>query len=55
MPAVDLLEAHDIADPRDPPDRRPLCPCCGGRMLIVEVFGRGGAPRGPPAAAASGI
>jgi putative transposase/transposase-like zinc-binding protein len=33
---------------------RPPCPCCGGTMIIVEVFGRGGAPRGPPAAA-SGI
>jgi len=32
----------------------PPCPCCGGTMIIVEVFGRGGAPRGPPAAA-SGI
>ncbi|HET6198215.1 MAG TPA: transposase zinc-binding domain-containing protein [Acetobacteraceae bacterium] len=37
-----------------PPDHHPPCPCCGGRMMIVEVFGRGGAPRGPPAAA-SGI
>jgi hypothetical protein len=33
---------------------RPPCPCCGGTMIIVEVFGSGGAPRGPPAAA-SGI
>ena len=29
-------------------DHRPLCPCCGGRVIIVESFGRGGAPRGPP-------
>jgi hypothetical protein len=29
-------------------DHRPLCPCCGGRMISVESFGRGGAPRGPP-------
>ena len=29
-------------------DHRPLWPCCGGRMIIVESFGRGGAPRGPP-------
>jgi hypothetical protein len=52
---VDPSAAHDTADPRDPPDHRPPCPCCGGRMLIVEVFGRGGTPRGPPAAAASGF
>jgi hypothetical protein len=29
-------------------DHRPPCPCCGGRMIIVESFGRGGAPRAPP-------
>lgn len=55
MPAVDPPAAHDTADPDVPPDHRPPCPCCGGRMMIVEVFGRGGAPRGPPFAAASGI
>jgi hypothetical protein len=27
---------------------RPPCPCCGGRMVIVESFERGGAPRAPP-------
>ena len=26
----------------------PPCPCCGGRMVIVESFERGAAPRGPP-------
>ena len=29
-------------------DRRPLCPCCGGPMIIIEIFERGGMPRGPP-------
>ena len=29
----------------------PPCPCCGGRMIIVEVFARGAAPRGPPSGA----
>jgi hypothetical protein len=29
-------------------DPRPPCPCCGGRMIIVEIFERGAAPRGPP-------
>ena len=55
MPAVVPLKAHDTADPDAVADHRPPCPCCGGRMLIVEVFGRGGAPRGPPPGAASGI
>jgi hypothetical protein len=29
-------------------DHRPPCPCCGGQMVIVEIFERGAAPRGPP-------
>ncbi len=29
-------------------DHRPPCPCCGGRMIIVETFERGAGPRGPP-------
>jgi hypothetical protein len=29
-------------------DHRPPCPCCGGRMIIVEILERGGSPRGPP-------
>jgi hypothetical protein len=39
---------HDTADPDATTDHRPPCPCCGGRMIIVEVFARGAAPRGPP-------
>ncbi len=54
-PTVDLLDAHDTADPDAVTDHRPPCPCCGGRMMIVELFGRGGAPRGPPYSAANGI
>ena len=29
-------------------EHRPPCPCCGGRMIIVETFERNCAPRGPP-------
>jgi hypothetical protein len=29
---------------------KPACPCCGGRMIIIEVFARGAAPRHPPTA-----
>jgi Putative transposase/Transposase zinc-binding domain len=43
--------AHDTADPDATTDHRPPCPCCGGRMIIVEVFARGAAPRGPPSGA----
>ncbi len=26
------------------------CPCCGGRMIIIETFERGAQPRAPPTA-----
>jgi len=29
---------------------KPTCPCCGGRMIIIEVFERGGTPRHRPTA-----
>ena len=31
------------------PDK-PSCPCCGGRMIIIEVFARGATPRHQPTA-----
>jgi hypothetical protein len=27
---------------------KPSCPCCGGRMIIIEVFERGATPRHRP-------
>src|SRR5260221_8875144 len=50
MPAVNPPAADDTVDPDAMTDHRPPCPCCGGRMIIVEVFARGNAPRGPPSA-----
>jgi Putative transposase/Transposase zinc-binding domain len=38
------------ADAAAPTDRRSPCPCCGGRMIIVETFERGGQARAPPSA-----
>jgi hypothetical protein len=29
---------------------KPTCPCCGGRMIVIEVFARGAMPRHPPTA-----
>jgi hypothetical protein len=29
-------------------DHRPPCPSCGGRMIVVATFERGGGPRDPP-------
>ncbi|PAQ11116.1 IS91 family transposase [Mesorhizobium temperatum] len=49
--ARELLAAAPPAtnDPSaEPDDFRPPCPCCGGRMIVIEVFERWGQPRGPP-------
>ncbi|WP_192358198.1 IS91 family transposase [Mesorhizobium mediterraneum] len=34
--------------PAEPDGFRPPCPCCGGRMIVIEVFERWRQPRGPP-------
>jgi hypothetical protein len=51
MAEVEPLAVHDTADPGATTDHHPPCPCCGGRMIVVEVFARGSAPRGPPSSA----
>jgi putative transposase/transposase-like zinc-binding protein len=48
MPEIDASAARDTADPDATTDHCPPCPCCGGRMIIVEILARAGAPRGPP-------
>ena len=37
-PASDDRQQEIAADLSPPPD--PPCPCCGGRMVVVELFGR---------------
>src|ERR1700761_3605356 len=32
----------------EPRELRPTCPCCGGHMIVVEVFARWSQPRAPP-------
>jgi hypothetical protein len=32
----------------EPDDFRPPCPCCGGRMIVIEVFACRRQPRAPP-------
>jgi predicted Zn-ribbon and HTH transcriptional regulator len=39
----------DAAD-HEPPTRSPPCPCCGGRMVIIETFAPGSTPRHRPTA-----
>jgi Putative transposase/Transposase zinc-binding domain len=46
----------DASDARDADDNEPQmlsypCPCCGGRMVVIETFERGGAPRHHPTGA----
>ena len=41
------IKAEDIEP--DTPDHRPPCPCCGGRMSIIEIVARAYRSRGPPA------
>ena len=36
------------AMPETPLDTCPPCPCCGGRMIVIETFARWGQPRAPP-------
>ena len=47
VPSIDPPSQHDEADLTANTDHRPRCPCCGGRMIIVETFERAGAPRAP--------
>jgi hypothetical protein len=41
IPEVEPPASHDTLDPDAMTDHHPPCPCCGGRMIIVEVFARG--------------
>ncbi len=56
VPSMDPPVEHDDADPAAgvAADHRTPCPCCGGRMIIVETFERCGAPRAPPSPQAGG-
>jgi hypothetical protein len=41
-------EADDAANDNEPQILSHPCPCCGGRMMIIETFERGAQPRAPP-------
>ncbi len=48
FPASELLGTPPPPEPDEAPepsDHRPPCPCCGGRMLILETFERYAQPR----------
>jgi hypothetical protein len=46
--AVSNSQAEPTAAAADP--GKPICPCCGGRMIIIEVFECGATPRHRPTA-----
>jgi hypothetical protein len=45
----------DKTDAGEPPTLSHPCPCCGGRMIIIETFERGGSPRYRPTAPTAAI
>jgi hypothetical protein len=45
MPTPEPDQKEENSEP-SPPERP--CPCCGGRMIIIETFERGHQPRAPP-------
>ena len=51
--AAPATEAGPAAEPATPETHTQLCPCCGGRMRIIEVFQPGTMPsaRASPASA----
>jgi Putative transposase len=45
---LNVATPHDDDTLDEPDDFHPSCPCCGGRMIIIEVFKRCRQPRAPP-------
>jgi hypothetical protein len=45
----EITAGNDAGEPTYP------CPCCGGRMLIIETFERGSTPRHRPSAPTAAI
>jgi hypothetical protein len=41
--------ATETENPASSSDPRPPCPCCGGRMVVIEIFRGVAQPRAPPA------
>ncbi len=50
---LNVTAPPDDDAPAEPYDFRPACPCCGGRMIVIETFECWKQPRGPPGATAT--
>ena len=48
--AVAPVPAPETSAAGEREHQRPPCPCCGGRMIVIETFERRMQPRGPPRA-----
>ena len=48
MLPIDAVKAAST-DANEPQTPKHPCPCCGGRMIIIEIFRRGCSPRYRPA------
>jgi hypothetical protein len=44
---ADAAHRHDDTNIDEPPSPSYPCPCCGGRMIVIETFGRGCLPTVP--------
>jgi len=47
--AVLKPRSENAADSNQPQTPSHPCPCCGGRMIVIEIFVRGSSPRTRPA------
>ncbi len=50
---LDLAPPTPDDTPFEPPEVRPPCSCCGGRMVVIEIHQRCYQTRAPPGSAAS--
>ncbi len=50
IPAPEVAADDDqtVDQAGEPPTSPYPCPCCGGRMIVIETFERGNEPRAPP-------
>jgi hypothetical protein len=48
VPHLRATDTSDAANDNEPRILDQSCPCCGGRMMIIETFERGAKPRAPP-------
>ena len=51
-----VTESETVSSETDQPPMLPTpCPCCGGRMIIIETFARGCEPKHRPTPAPAAI